>query len=311
VDAVNGIPIEILDCTTHSRPWPKTTAELDEIVATYDPALLKAPVKFDHQTAGGPAQGWVERVERQGTKLVAWLGDVSEELKQAVSAGRYRNRSVELYVPGNNEPAFKGKPYLRALAFLGADVPASKGLAPIANFVEIVSPGVAWLDESSDAGDNAEKGRDEMDPKLLEMAETALKESKNQVATLSEKVQTLTEENTTLKGQVQTLSEQVAAAAKAEETRVKAERQARDEARFAELLKDGRALPAEKERIVAMLASLSEEGAVSLFEVLKSRPKAIETGVRDAQPVTFGTDAEKQKMAEMGAAIAIVTGKKA
>lgn len=316
---MDGAPIEILDCKTHNRDWPKTEAELDEIVASYDPAVLEAPVKLDHQTQGGPAFGWVARIERQGSKLIAWLRDVAAELREAVRAGRYRNRSVELYKPGNDEPSFKGKPYLRALAFLGADVPASKGLAPIPeNFrEEIVSEPTTWLPAASGADGQADTGKEanemadtpEKHEAALRLAEQAVQSAKGEVAKLSERVTALeaekakaSEQQTALmaerdaaKAEVVKLQERIKAFEEAEKAAAQTAKAARCESMFNELLAAQKATPAEKESLVALFAALDEPLAKVIFETLKARPNVIALGQDPHDPARTAADGEAKR----------------
>lgn len=98
--------------------------DLARIAADYDPATHEAPVTLDHAQAG-PAMGWVRGLRAAGPVLLATLGQLSDELKGWLAGGRFKKRSIELY------PAFPatGRPYLRAVSFLGAAVPEVKGLA--------------------------------------------------------------------------------------------------------------------------------------------------------------------------------------
>jgi hypothetical protein len=102
--------------------WGK--AELDGLAEDYDPKLHEAPVTVDHAQRG-PALGWVAGLRRVGDRLVARLKGVSEKLMEMIRAGAFKKRSVEIY------PALKesGRPYLRAVSFLGAASPEVKGLA--------------------------------------------------------------------------------------------------------------------------------------------------------------------------------------
>ena len=103
--------------------WSET--DLDRIVSNYEPAYHEAPVTTDHAQSG-PRYGVVTALRRVGGVLEAKLGRLSAALKSAISDGSYQGRSVELYKDLDG----KG-PYLRALTFLGAAVPAVKGLKPV------------------------------------------------------------------------------------------------------------------------------------------------------------------------------------
>jgi len=98
--------------------------QLDQMVADYDPALHEAPVTLDHEQRG-PALGWVESLRRAGDRLVARLRGLNVKLLELIHAGSFKKRSIEIY------PALRetGRPYLRAVSFLGAGVPEVKGLA--------------------------------------------------------------------------------------------------------------------------------------------------------------------------------------
>ncbi|MCE5230882.1 hypothetical protein LLG95_14995 [bacterium] len=99
-------------------------AAIDAIAGDYDPSLHEAPVTVDHAQSG-PALGWVEALRRVGDRLVARLRITSAKLIEMVRGGAFKKRSVEIY-PELRET---GRPYLRAVSFLGAAAPEVKGLA--------------------------------------------------------------------------------------------------------------------------------------------------------------------------------------
>ena len=87
------------------------------------------------ETAGLPAAGWVSRVYAEGAKLLADFKDVPAEMAEWIRKGLYRYVSSEIYgdklaAQYFGEYGISGK-VLRAVAFLGADVPVVKGLAPL------------------------------------------------------------------------------------------------------------------------------------------------------------------------------------
>ena len=102
----------------------------------------EAPAKLGHsekQTtaheAGLPAAGWVTRLYAEGNKLLADFKQVPAKLAEAIRRGRYKYVSSEIYDPEDTERHFgefgiKGFT-LRAVAFLGADIPVIKGLSPL------------------------------------------------------------------------------------------------------------------------------------------------------------------------------------
>jgi hypothetical protein len=98
--------------------------DLQRIASDYDPARHEAPVTLDHRQ-DGPAFGWVAALRCVGDVLVARLKDLHESLCEWIRRGAYKKRSIELY----RSFAQTGRPYLRAVSFLGACPPEVKGLA--------------------------------------------------------------------------------------------------------------------------------------------------------------------------------------
>lgn len=116
--------IEIFRAGDYGERGIYTEDDLEAIACGYNPALHEAPVTLDHAQSG-PALGWVEALRRAGGSLFARLRGVGSSLLGLLREGSYKKRSVELY------PQFAetGKPYLRAVSFLGAAVPQVKGMA--------------------------------------------------------------------------------------------------------------------------------------------------------------------------------------
>jgi hypothetical protein len=99
-------------------------SDLDAIAADYDPKMHEAPVTVDH-AQNGPAYGWVKNLKRAGNLLVASIRIQSRNFLDWLKSGAYKKRSIELY----RKFSATGRPYLRALTFLGAAPPEVKGLA--------------------------------------------------------------------------------------------------------------------------------------------------------------------------------------
>ncbi len=118
--------------------------DLDEIVRNTN-ALIKAgihepPVKLGHredqkkllEESGLPSFGFVDKIYRIGDQLFADLIDVPDEVMEWVSRRLYDKVSAEIYMDYEH-PETKEKigKVLRAVAFLGADIPAVKGIGSI------------------------------------------------------------------------------------------------------------------------------------------------------------------------------------
>lgn len=106
-----------------------TDADLEGIASSFNAMNLsgRVPLKFGHDGKdsrdGAPALGWVERVYRDGNKLLADFSSIPEVVYNAIKEGMYKFVSVELLkdVPANTR---KIPWVLDAVALLGATQPA-------------------------------------------------------------------------------------------------------------------------------------------------------------------------------------------
>ncbi len=122
----NLVEMEIFRTGDYGPKGSFTESDLDSIAADYRPALLEAPLTFDHAQTG-PAYGWVTRLRREGDRLIAAFKGVPQSVLSMVKSGAYKRRSVELF----RKLPHTGKPYLRAVSLLGAATPEVKGLRDV------------------------------------------------------------------------------------------------------------------------------------------------------------------------------------
>lgn len=121
-----------------------TMENLNQIISNFQALKdrLKPPLKFGHsekqivqgQSDGDPALGWVSNVRIVGKKIVGTFSDVPTIVYEAIRTGRYKRVSSEIY----NSVAINGKKTgmaLRAVALLGADLPAVNNLKDLAAFL--------------------------------------------------------------------------------------------------------------------------------------------------------------------------------
>lgn len=110
-----------------------TDSDLDQIANAFSGLSLsgRVPLKFGHGVhetdqpfrEGLPALGWVDRVYRQGEKLLADFSNIPSVVYDAIKKGMYRFVSVELLK--NVQAGTRILPWvLDAVALLGADQPA-------------------------------------------------------------------------------------------------------------------------------------------------------------------------------------------
>ncbi len=108
-----------------------TEADLMACAACYDPAKHEAPLVLGHPTAAAPAYGWVKSLSFAEGSLLAEPDQIEVAFAEAVEAGRYKKISASFYLPNSSSNPVPGSYYLRHVGFLGAQVPAVKGLKPI------------------------------------------------------------------------------------------------------------------------------------------------------------------------------------
>ncbi len=119
-----------------------TDKDLDDIVNNTNEIIdkLKPKVKLGHgdkqdllRKTGLPAGGWITKLKRAGDKILVNIKEVPKVLYQLIKNGAYKRISSEILV-GYTEPSTKKKynKVLSAIAFLGADLPAVTNLKDIA-----------------------------------------------------------------------------------------------------------------------------------------------------------------------------------
>ncbi len=116
-----------------------TAADLDRMVAGYDPAKHEAPAVVGHPKDNAPAYGWVEGLQRAGDLLLAKFKQVAPEFEELVAAGRYKKRSISIYPDGT----------LRHVGFLGAQPPAVKGLKDVSFAADDASTSYEFNEEAN------------------------------------------------------------------------------------------------------------------------------------------------------------------
>ena len=119
-----------------------TAKDLDEIAFAHSETgeAYKPYLKIGHdeeqlliKNSELPSAGYIENVRRVGGKLLADFVDIPKKVFFVLQSKAYRTRSAEIF--WDNE--FNGKIYkrmLRAVAFLGAEMPAVANLDDIINF---------------------------------------------------------------------------------------------------------------------------------------------------------------------------------
>lgn len=135
MDTANPIAIEIFRAGRHTdmhgRAFDITAADLADIAGRYDPTKHEAPLVIGHPQTNAPAYGWVKGLRVDGETLLADAHQVDAAFAEAVTAGRWKKRSAAFLLPAAPDNPAPGQYYLQHVGFLGAQVPAVKGLRDV------------------------------------------------------------------------------------------------------------------------------------------------------------------------------------
>ena len=128
-------PLHIFRAGRHTASCG-TTLDFDETalqgaVDAYDPALHEAPIVIGHPRDNGPAFGWIRGLSYAEGDLSAEPHQVNDDFAELVKPGAYKKISASFYSPDAPTNPAPGAWYLRHVGFLGAQPPAIKGLAAI------------------------------------------------------------------------------------------------------------------------------------------------------------------------------------
>ena len=105
--------------------------DLDAMIEAFPVVGFQVPLKLGHDdTSGAPAYGWVSAIRRKGDKLVADFTDIGPDLYAAIKSRRYDAVSAEIFF-NLHRNGMSYRRVLKAVALLGAEIPAVSYLAPI------------------------------------------------------------------------------------------------------------------------------------------------------------------------------------
>ena len=106
--------------------------DLDDMVEAFKGLDFRPALKIGHtqDKPGAPAYGWVTNLRKVGGKLVADFESMHDSVLQALKDRRYDRVSSEIYF-GLKRGGKTFRRALKAVALLGAEVPAVAGLIPL------------------------------------------------------------------------------------------------------------------------------------------------------------------------------------
>lgn len=220
-----------------------TVDDIEAMVKAFEHVGWQPPLKLGHNSEqekglykdGQPALGWINRVYRQGEKLLADFKDLPQKVYEAIKRGNYKRVSAEIYWNYSTN----GKTFprvLRAVALLGADIPAVTNLEAIAGLYK--------------EGNHEFKVYDTKEDKRMD-TEKELQEAKAKLTNLTTEKEALEAKNKELEGAKATAETKLAE----REAEVKA---AGIKAFVDAQKKAGKVLPAFEKELTALLTSASE-----------------------------------------------------
>lgn len=109
-----------------------TREMLEKCVATYSPEIHEAPFVLGHPKHNDPAMGWADHLELDADGILwAYPKQLDADFAENVNAGKHNKVSASFYLPDSPNNPTSGTLYLRHVGFLGAQVPAIKGLGTV------------------------------------------------------------------------------------------------------------------------------------------------------------------------------------
>ncbi len=234
-----------------------TEVELEETVATYQPALHEAPLVIGHPRHDAPAWGWVSELTLENGVLYASVKQVDEQFSRIVKAGRYKKVSASFYTPDAANNPFPGSFYLRHVGFLGAQPPAIKGLGE-ASFHE-TEQGVVTFTETIKSKPAIQSSAYNDFSEISITQEKKMKKEPDELTSTKEELDKRQEELEKREAKLTAREEAV----QFQETTARKNKSAQ---LIDQLIDEGRILPRDREGLLALLERLEGSGVIEFSE---------------------------------------------
>jgi hypothetical protein len=265
---INNVEIFSTGTWSGSKKIAVTPAMLDQMVHAWahlndKVSGYRPPLKLGHDDAqrfinqnkgsGAPALGWVHNLRRVGNKIVADFKNVPSKLLDLIRQKRYNSVSIEL-LPSLE---FEGKQFatvLTAVAILGAELPAVKGLKELSATLGFAGEEPVTLsqkEEDTNMVTYTQEQHDALVAAAVGAAETKFKaEHEGKVAKLDGDLKTATARADT---------------AEAALSQFKSEAETNEITAFIDkAITEGKVMPVEKDGLVAVGKSMAQGAKVKL-----------------------------------------------
>lgn len=261
-----------------------TVNDIEAIVDSFHKLSLseRVPLKLGHNpeqpvTDGQPALGWVKRVWRDGSKILAEFVDLPNAVFEAITKKLYKFVSVELMQEVEAE-AGKFPWVLSAVSLLGADIPAVRNLAELKALAMTRNPGLR-------GGSLVAFKRDTLSP--IEVSDMTDK-AELELAQLREKIATFTSENASLKAKMEESQQKLLDTIKGHNEEKATSLKKEADQKFEQAIEAKQILPAARERFFKYVWP-KDTGGVLAFEM-----KDLDEYIKENQVATFKHKKETQ-----------------
>ena len=136
--------------------------DLNSMIENFEETGFQPPLKLGHNEAqpemkdGEPALGYVDKIYKEGSKLLADFKEIPKKVYEAMKRGNYKRVSSEIFWNYKNNGKVLDR-VLKAVALLGAEVPAVTNLESITGLysksnaeLKIYDKGVELVETSKD-----------------------------------------------------------------------------------------------------------------------------------------------------------------
>lgn len=323
--ALKGVEIFAVGSWKGSKQITVTSDDLDAMVNSFTELSAKVPgykpmLKLGHtdqqkyfgQKNGAPNLGIIERIWREGDKILADFGNVPDALLALVEKGRHNAVSIEMY-PKVEHGGQTFSNVLTAVALLGAELPAVKGLKELAEslFAEetlVFGEGVLTFQQETETVFTQEQVDALIAAAVGKAKDEAKAEFNAEKTALTARVEAAETEATKFKGERDTaqkaLFDYEQSATKAEITRL-----------VEDAVKAGSILPKDKDKMIALGESMTNKvkfgdkevsGAEAFAELIGSLGKKVDLSEQgrgsQEQAANAGLEVDKRARAKISAA---------
>lgn len=177
-----------------------TQADLADIATAAAEVGYTPPVKLGHdESIGARAWGWVKNLRVIGERLIADLMDIPDSLAAVIRERGYDSLSAEVYMDLERDSR-KYRRALKAVALLGAEIPAVSDLRPLHElFAECKAESVVFSERGVKMADENEVASlKEEHAAALQKARKMQAEHEVQIAEWTEQVKALKEQTAAL-----------------------------------------------------------------------------------------------------------------